>query len=208
MKLTDNRAFADTKNIFGALAYAIIMLGIIMLIPLLILPFYPWETNQIPCFAVPGVLSIFTGYLIKLFTGTDYSMTLKRHSGSLIVLLIWIVSILIGAVPFVMTGKYTFTQAVFEATSGFTTTGFTVTNVEEASHLILLYRSVLHLFGGVGLILILSSVLSNVYGMQIFNAEGHTDKLTPSLLHSARTIVFIYFGFIIGGTISYTMKDN
>lgn len=203
MKLTDNRAFADTKNIFGALAYAIIMLGVIMLIPLLILPFYPWETNQIPCFAVPGVLSIFTGYLIKLFTGTDYSMTLKRHSGSLIVLLIWIVSILIGAVPFVMTGKYTFTQAVFEATSGFTTTGFTVTNVEEASHLILLYRSVLHLFGGVGLILILSSVLSNVYGMQIFNAEGHTDKLTPSLLHSARTIVFIYFGFIIGGTISY-----
>lgn len=203
MKLTDNRAFADTKNIFGALAYAIVMLGIIMLIPLLVLPFYPWETNQIPCFAVPGVLSIFCGYLIKVFTGTDYSLTLKRHSGSLIVLLIWIVSILIGAVPFVMTGKYTFTQAVFEATSGFTTTGFTVTNVEEASHLILLYRSVLHLFGGVGLILILSSVLSNVYGMQIFNAEGHTDKLTPSLLHSARTIVFIYFGFIIGGTVSY-----
>lgn len=203
MKLTDNRAFADTKNIFGALAYAIIMLGIIMLIPLLVLPFYPWETDQIPCFAVPGVLSIFSGYLIKVFTGTDYSMTLKRHSGSLIVLLIWIVSILIGSIPFIMTGKYTFTQAVFEATSGFTTTGFTVTNVEEASHLILLYRSVLHLFGGVGLILILSSLLSNIYGMQIFNAEGHTDKLTPSLLHSARTIVLIYFGFIIGGTISY-----
>ena len=80
MKLTDSRAFSDTKNIFGALAYAIIMLGIIMLIPLLILPFYPLETYQIPCFAVPGVLSIFCGYLIKVFTGTNYSMTLKRHS--------------------------------------------------------------------------------------------------------------------------------
>ena len=73
--------------------------------------------------------------------------------------------------------------------------------------MILLYRSLLHLFGGVGLILILSSVLSNVYGMQLFSAEGHRDRLTPSLLHSARTIVLIYLGFIIGGTALYIAFD-
>ncbi len=200
-----NSMYAEYMAIFGSMAYVIIMLGVIMLLPILILPFYPDEANQIQCFIVPGVLSIFAGYLIKLFTA-DYKLTnlnLRRHSGSVIVLLIWIVSILAGSVPFLLTGDYTFTQAIFEATSGFTTTGFTVTNVEEVSHLILLYRSVLHLFGGVGLILILSSVLSNIYGMQLFNAEGHTDRLTPSLLHSARTILYIYLGFIIGGSILY-----
>lgn len=197
--------FSEYMAIFGSMAYVIIMLGVIMLLPILILPFYPEETNQIQCFIVPGVLSIFTGYLIKLFTA-DYKLTnlkLRHHSGSVIVLLIWIVSIIAGSFPFLLTGQYTVTQAVFEATSGFTTTGFTVTDVENASHLILLYRSILHLFGGVGLILILSSVLSNIYGMQLFNAEGHTDRLTPSLLHSARTILYIYMGVIVGGSVLY-----
>ncbi|MDD6807705.1 MAG: potassium transporter TrkG [Oscillospiraceae bacterium] len=189
--------------ILGALAYVIIMLGIIMLVPVLITPFYPDEKDTIQCFVIPGVLSIFAGYLIKQFT-TGYKLkNLKRNSGSVIVLLIWLVSILIGSIPFMMTGEYTFTQAIFETTSGFTTTGFTITDVENASHLVLLYRSTLHLFGGVGLILILSSILSNVYGMQLFSAEGHTDRLTPSLLHSARTILCIYLGFIIGGTALY-----
>ncbi len=197
--------FSDYADIFGSLAYAVIMLGIIILIPLLILPFYPDEAYQIPCFALPGALSIIAGYIVVLFTGEKKQLVLKRHGGSLIVLLIWIVSILIGSVPFIMTGEYTFTQAVFEATSGFTTTGFTVTSVESTTHLILLYRSVLHLFGGVGLILILSSVLANIYGMQLFSAEGHTDRITPSLLHSARTIVYIYLGFILGGTTLYVL---
>lgn len=198
-----NSLFSEYMAIFGSMAYVIIMLGVIMLLPILVVPFYPEEVPQIQCFIVPGVLSIFAGYLIKLFT-SDYKIEkLKRNSGSIIVLLIWLVSILIGAIPFVMTGEYSFTQAVFETTSGFTTTGFTITNVETASHMILLYRSVLHLFGGVGLVLILSSVLSNVYGMQLFCAEGHTDRLTPSLLHSARTILYIYLGFIVGGTTLY-----
>lgn len=197
--------YSEYMAIFGSMAYVIIMLGVIMLLPILILPFYPEEINQIQCFIVPGVLSIFAGYLIKLFTA-EYKLTnlkLRRHSGSVIVLFIWLVSILAGSFPFMLTGDYTVTQAIFEATSGFTTTGFTVADVENSSHLILLYRSILHLFGGVGLILILSSVLSNIYGMQLFNAEGHTDRLTPSLLHSARTILYIYIGFIIGGSLSY-----
>ncbi len=174
-----------------------------MLLPLVLLFFYPEEIYQLPCFALPGVLSIFMGYLIKLFTPRHSIKNLKRHQGSVVVLLIWIVSILVGAIPFLMTKEYTFTEAIFETTSGFTTTGFTVTDVENASHMILLYRSLLHLFGGVGLILILSTVLSNVYGMQLFSAEGHTDRLTPSILHSARTIMYIYLGFIIGGTILF-----
>lgn len=189
--------------ILGALAYVIIMLGLIMLLPILILPFYPEEKEVMQCFVLPGVLSIFLGYLIKQFTAGYKLDNLKQNSGSVIVLLIWFVSILIGSIPFLMTGEYTFTQAIFETTSGFTTTGFSITDVENASHLILLYRSTLHLFGGVGLILILSSVLSNVYGMQLFSAEGHTDRLTPSLLNSARTILYIYLGFIISGTTLY-----
>lgn len=207
MAKNENSRFSDYLAIFGSLAYVIMMVGLIMLIPLCLLFFYPEEAYQLPCFALPGVLAIFAGYLIKLFTPRHSITNLKRHQGSVVVLLIWFVSILVGAIPFIMSGNYTFTQAIFETTSGFTTTGFTVTDAEATTHMILLYRSILHLFGGVGLILILSSILSNIYGMQLFSAEGHTDRLTPSLLHSARTIMYIYLGSIISGTILYVSFD-
>lgn len=203
MENSKQSRLSEFQTIFGSLSYVMIMVGAIMLVPLLMIFFYKEEVEQLSCFALPGVLSIFAGYLIKLFTPNHTLKNLRRHQGSVVVLLIWLVSILLGSIPFILTGEYTFTQAIFETTSGFTTTGFTVTDVENTTHIILLYRSLLHLFGGVGLILILSSVLANIYGMQLFSAEGHTDRLTPSLIHSARTIMYIYLGFIVGGTLLY-----
>lgn len=199
------RAGSDYMAIFSSLAYVVILLGVILLLPLLCLPFYPEERDQMQCFIYPGVLSIFIGYLIRLFTGKQSLANLKRNSGALMVLIIWAISSFIGAFPFYMTGEYTFTQALFESVSGFTTTSFTVTNVETASHMILLYRSILNLFGGVGLVLILTTVLSNIYGMQLFSAEGHTYKLSPSLRKSASIILRFYVVFIVGGSILYIL---
>lgn len=194
---------STVSAIFGSLAYVVILLGVIMLLPLLCLPFYPEEKTQMQCFIYPGIISIFVGYLLRLFTGKQNFSNLKQNTGALMVLIIWLISSFVGAFPFYLTGKYTFVQALFESTSGFTTTSFTVTNVAKASHMILLYRSMLNLFGGVGLVLILSTVLSNIYGMQLFNAEGHTYKLSPSLNKSAHIILRIYFIFIVAGTALY-----
>ena len=198
---------SDYKAILSSLAYVIMLLGLIMLLPLLCLPFYPEEQEQMHCFIYPGVISIFVGYLIKLFTSGNSISNLKRNRGALMVLLIWIVSSFVGAFPFYLTGDYTFLEALFESTSGFTTTSFTVTDVENASHMILLYRSTLNLFGGVGLVLILSSVLSSIYGMQLFSAEGHTYQLSPSLRKSASIILRIYFIFIVLGSALYIAFD-
>ena len=204
MNSTVKPEYGDIKAAATAVGYLMIMLGAIILVPLFMLIPHPEEVYQAPCFILPGVLSIFTGYLIKLFTGPSRFTHLKQHSGSLIVLAIWLVSSLIGSIPFLLTGEFNFSQAMFESISGFTTTGFTVTDVANATSLILLYRSMLHLVGGVGLVLVMTSILSDVYGMQLFSAEGHTDRLTPNPLHSARTILSIYLGFIIGGTVLYT----
>ncbi|NLL63398.1 MAG: TrkH family potassium uptake protein [Ruminococcaceae bacterium] len=201
----ENSVFSDYVAILGSLTYVLILLGIIMMLPLAVITFHKEEAALAPCFIYPGVLSIFSGYLLKLLTAGYSISRLKRNGGAVVVLLIWIVSILIGSIPFIMQGDYTFTEAVFETTSGFTTTGFTVTIPEEAPKSILFYRSVLHLFGGVGLVLFLSLVLSNIYGMQLFSAEGHNDRLAPSVQNSAKTIFAIYLGFIVGGTTLYTI---
>lgn len=188
-----------------AMGYLMILIGVVILVPLLCIPFWPEESSQMYCFAIPGVLSIMCGYTIKTLTAPYKVKTLEHNSGSVIVLLLWIVAILIAAVPFYLTGYYTPTQAIFESTSGLTTTGFTVTDYATATHMIFLYRAILQLVGGVGLILILTSIMSGVYGMQLFSAEGHLDRLEPTPLRSARTICLIYFSFIFAGTVLYTM---
>ena len=201
----ENLTKAYYYTILRCLSYAIVMVGVITIIPTILVLFYPAEKSQLQCFVLPGVAYIFVGYLIHLFTGNVSMGELKRNSGPLIVLLLWIVSIVCGAVPFYMTGEYTFVGGLFEATSGFTTTGFTITDVENATHMVLLYRSLMHLLGGVGLVLILSMIMSKTFNMQLFRAEGHTDSIGPSVSYSARTIILIYLGLIISGTILYTV---
>ena len=39
--------------------------------------------------------------------------------------------------------------------------------------------------------------------MKLFEAEGHSDKMLPNLIQSARMIILIYSGYILGGTILY-----
>ena len=110
-------------------------------------------------------------------------------------------SILISAMPFYMTGLFSFTESVFEVTSGYSTTGFTVVNVETIPPIFLIYRSLLQFFGGVGFVLVLTSAISDRLNMRLYNAEGHSDKLVPNLIRSGRIILSIYVGYILVGTI-------
>ena len=192
-----------------AIAYLLILMGAIILVPLLLLaaPRYHAEISNVNWFIFPGVLSILAGFIIKFLTQGTRVRELRKFYGYIIVLELWIIAGVLGAVPFLMSREFNFTQAVFESMSGLTTTGFTLFPYEHAGHLqmLILYRSLLHLVGGVGLVLVLTTILNNAYGMQIFSAEGHTDRLTPSPLHSARTILLIYLGFIATGTIAFVI---
>ncbi|NCC54910.1 MAG: TrkH family potassium uptake protein, partial [Erysipelotrichia bacterium] len=60
-------------------------------------------------------------------------------------------------------------------------------------------------FGGVGLVLVMLSVLSDTYGMNLYNAEGHNDRLLPNLIKSSRMIMSIYSTYIAAGTILYML---
>ena len=191
---------------FGELGYAIVLIGAVLLLPLVVLPFYPQDLGYAKCFIVPGVLSIILGSIVSNFVKGKEDINFRNGEDASMVVIVWIVAILIGAIPFMLYGKYNFTQAVFETTSGFTTTGFTVTDIPHTPHIFLLYRSILQLVGGVGLILIMSSVVSGAYGMRLFNAEGHMERLEPNLLGSARVILMIYAGYIAGGTILYSVS--
>lgn len=198
-------AVTGVKLVVGYLGVVLMMIGVILLLPLALLIFYPAETSYAKCFIVPGVLSILVGYLGMFLIKGKPEGALSGRGSSVLVVCMWIITILVSAVPFLLYGGFTFAEAVFEMTSGYTTSGLTVCDVETLPKLFLFFRSVTHFFGGVGLILVMTSALSDRYGAGLYNAEGHPDKLVPNLVHSARMIFGMYAVFILVGTVLYTI---
>lgn len=187
----------------GYMGVVLMLIGGIILLPLAFLPVFRQEIFLIPCFAVPGTGAVFLGYVMYLPIRGQETLRLTGHQDAVIVVLSWVLAILFSAVPFMMTGNYNFTQAVFECTSGWSTTGLSVVDVENCPRIFLLYRTIMLFFGGVGLVLVMVSVLSDRHGMSLYSAEGHSDRLLPNLVKSARMIIAIYMGYIASGTLLY-----
>jgi trk system potassium uptake protein len=104
-----------------------------------------------------------------------------------------------GAVPFLSTGTApTVAGAIFESVSGFTTTGATIfPNIEILPKSILLWRSISHWIGGMGIIVLGVAVLPliGMGGSQLFRAEVPgiaTDRLKPRIATTARLLWGVY----------------
>jgi len=203
MTTKDKRIVSGYPLIINYLGIFAILIGMINLLPLILIIFNPEEIRNATIFLIPGLSSIVVGFLVYfIFRGREKGK-LERHQDAVLVFLIWILAITVSAFPFMLTGLYNFTQSIFESTSGYSTTGLTVVTPEGSSLMILVFRSLLQFFGGVGLVLVLTSAISDKFGMRLYSAEGHSDKLVPNLIRSARTILSIYVGYILLGMIAY-----
>ena len=203
MRKSNFETVGGYKLVIGYLGYITMLAGLIALLPLLTLLFYPEELDNAKYFIFPGVISLLLGYVLSFPLRGREKGRLLRNQDAVIVVFAWLIGIFVCALPFVLLGKYNFTQAIFEAASGFSTTGLSVVDVSLTPKIFLMHRSNMLFFGGVGLVLVVMSVLSDVYGMRLYNAEGHLDRLMPNLLKSARMIISIYAGYIASGTILY-----
>ncbi len=178
-----------------------ILIGIINALPLAIIFFYPEEIVYLWHFLAPSLATIVIGLIIMLLFKGREKGRLERSQDAILVVSIWIMGIMTSAVPFMLTGTYNFTQSIFETTSGYSTTGLTVVDVTQTANIFLFFRSLLQLVGGVGLVLVLTSAISDKFGMRLYSAEGHSDKLVPNLIKSGRIIMSIYLGYIAVGMI-------
>jgi trk system potassium uptake protein TrkH len=176
----------------------------IILLPIIILPFYAEEIKYIVNFLVPAGIAGLLGYLLnKINVPEDYRLT--TGNAATVVVGIWILATFFSSLPFIFSGMLNFTQAYFEAMSGWTTTGLSVVDVSNAPKIFLLFRSMIQFFGGVGIVLIVVSALSESFGMTLFASEGHNNKLLPNLAKTARLIIKIYSGYFVAGTLLYVI---
>lgn len=132
------------------------------------------------------------------------------RDGFLIVALFWTLLGGAGALPLILTIHLSFTDAIFEAFSGFTTTGATVVQkIDSLPPSILYHRQQLQWLGGMGVIVLAVAILPmlGVGGMQLYRAEmsglSQGEKLTPRIQDTARALWSIYVSLTVACAASY-----
>lgn len=128
---------------------------------------------------------------------------LDRRTGYLITTSSWISASLFGAIPFIFSSRHIgFTDAIFETVSGLTTTGATVLHgLDNFPPGLLLWRSLLHWIGGIGIIVMALSMLPalGVGGMQLFQSESSdvSGKAFPKVKQFAQAIGVVYVSLTV-----------
>ncbi|MCC8191117.1 MAG: TrkH family potassium uptake protein, partial [Planctomycetes bacterium] len=139
-------------------------------------------------------------FFLYLFRGQFSRLTALSHrEGVATVAGGWLAACFLGALPYVFAGTFpTFSDAVFESFSGFSTTGSSVlADIEAVAPGLLLWRGMTHWLGGMGIIVLSLAILPylGVGGMQLYKAEvpGPTpDRLTPRLKDTAAILWKVY----------------
>lgn len=139
-----------------------------------------------------------------LFACTRCKAELSRRDGFAIVVLGWVITSLIGALPFYLSRVIPdFTGALFESMSGFTTTGASViSNLESVPRGILFWRSLTHLIGGMGVLVLCVAILPflGMGGMQLYRAEvsgPSKERLAPRIATTAKLLWGVYIFMIL-----------
>ncbi len=193
------------RMIIGYTGMITMGLAVVMLLPLLVLPAYPEEMFAARYFLISGVLTGMIGLLAAKELKKERSSRLTLQDGGVIVVLSWVITTTFSTLPFLFEGNLNFTQAMFESVSGWTTTGLSVVDVTETPQVFLLWRSIMQFFGGAGLSVIMISAIIGPHGVGFYNAEGRTDQLLPNVSKTAKMIMMIYSGYLIGAVILYIL---
>jgi len=156
------------------------------------------EGDDYVCFLISSAIIIGIGSIMILIKVPDKSI--HKREGYLIVGLGWIAMCLAGALPYIIHHNISLSDAIFESTSGFTTTGASIFNdIESLSYGTLFWRSLTQWIGGMGIIVFTIAIfpLLGIGGVELFVAESpgpQADKIHPRIKEVAKRLWLIYVG--------------
>ncbi|MCH8132152.1 MAG: TrkH family potassium uptake protein [Myxococcales bacterium] len=151
----------NLRRVAHILGFVLFVLAGAQLLPL-VWCFWPTDWNSARAFLVGASI---TGMLGAGFRRLGAAKgELYRRDGVLIVVGAWFLASLTGAIPYVVSGAIPgLIDALFEATSGFTTTGASIlTEIEKAERAILFWRNQTQWLGGIGIVVLFVALLSEL----------------------------------------------
>ena len=176
---------------------AILLVEAAAMLPSLVIALGYGEGDAMSFVYTIGLL-LLIGIPLRLFIKTEQT-NLRAREGFLVVSMAWICLSVFGALPFVFSGVIpNFVDALFEAVSGFTTTGATIMpQVEGQPHGVMFWRSFTHWIGGMGVLVLTLALLPQMSGRtsHLVRAEspGPTlSKIVPRMGDTAKILYIIY----------------
>lgn len=176
---------------------AILLLEAILMAPSLFVALYYGDGDASAFLKTIGVLCL-CGLPLWLFSRPS-QRNLRAREGLVSVALAWVLLSVFGALPFMFGGMIpNFFDAVFEAVSGFTTTGATImTQVEGQPHGLMFWRSFTHWIGGMGVLVLTLALLPQMTGRTSYLVRAESpgpslSKLVPKMGDMAKILYLIY----------------
>ncbi len=140
------------------------------------------------------------GFFLLIFrVQKEYVRKISAKDCLAIVGLSWVLLMLFGALPLYLAGVVPhYTDAVFEITSGFTTTGASIfSDVEALPRGILFWRSLTTWLGGAGIVVLYIALLPavGIHTFQLYEAEAaglSTERIAPRIRETAKKLLGVY----------------
>jgi len=194
------------------LGYVLLLEAALLLVPCLVGMIY--HEREALAYVIVAAICLAVGTAMGIKKPKNTVFYLK--DGCVATAASWIVLSLFGCLPFIITKEIPrFVDALFETVSGFTTTGTTIIpNVEIISHASLIWRSLTHWVGGMGVLVFLMAVVplsggSNINLMKAESPGPSVGKIVPKMKQTARLLYLIYvfitfaeFVFLLTGGMS------
>ncbi|MBR4143010.1 MAG: TrkH family potassium uptake protein, partial [Firmicutes bacterium] len=185
------------KSIARILGHLMTITGLAMTVPL-ILAAIGGNPQIILGFLIPAAFSLALGIGLSVYyREAPRSITVK--DGMFLTVMSWILISCFGAMPYLLTGvTHSPVSALFESISSYTTTGATIlTNVSGLPRSILFWRSFSQWLGGIGILVLLHSLIPANFEQQssILSTETdaiNTDNISFSRRSTARLIYLFY----------------
>lgn len=184
--------------LLGKISFGI---AILQLLPLLMTLIYGEVSYKAFIFSI-AVAIVLAGIFDYYGSGADRrDISVREGIGT--VFFSWILAAALSALPYYFDGILDPASAYFESMSGLTTTGATAINdLMKVSNSLLLWRTLTHWIGGIGIIVLFVALLPQIAGgaVYLFNAEvsGFTSsRIMPRIRTTAIALFYIYLLFTI-----------
>ncbi len=199
----------DLRPIAATLGTLLTILGVSMLLPALA-DFRAGSGGQ-GAFVGSAAITVFVGVLLSV-SGRGASVPrLDLRQAFLLTTSVWVVLSVFATLPLIWGPPHlSLVHALFESVSGLTTTGASVmTGLDSMAPGILLWRAMLHWFGGIGIVVIAIAVLPalSIGGMQLFRTESsdRSEKFLPRAGAVAKGLLIAYGVLSVACTIGYLL---
>ena len=174
------------------------VISFILLLPLPFIPFFEGENSITSAFLIPFFVSIIAAIVLE-------KIEFRFNSIYSTVAFIWFYGFLLLSFPFFLSDNASFIGSLFESISGLTTTGLSILDIERLPKTLLLYRAMLQYIGGLGFVMMILLFFKGREEAELYEAEGHVDRIRPNIRKTAKTISIMYLLFLILGTTEYKM---